>query len=399
MNFFLPIALGTRAQGLPVWVRAWVWVLVWVGGVTGCAREAPLPVNPDLPLDTAVDGWQEELGVPGLAVGVYDGEEALLERGFGVADRETSRPVEAATPFCVGSIAKLFVGTVALRLATRGVLDLDAPLATWLPDVPAADQATLRMLATHQAGYRNYITLAAVKDTFATAPAQRWTRDDLLALSLEADPHFAPGAGWTYSNANTLLLVEALERATALPWDSLLAREVLRPAGMTETVRVAEGCTVNAPTAARGYQLGDADGPTPWEAEGDSLHDVSSDALSKWDVAGDLRSTVPDLRRFLDAAFRGDLLAPGARALRDAAVATGSDGYRYGLALEVWGDGAARTLGHCGTVPGYNACLAYRPHDDTAVVVLTNVYGTERSSMPALAVTDALFRWLPAPAG
>ncbi|MEM8599400.1 MAG: serine hydrolase domain-containing protein [Bacteroidota bacterium] len=364
----------------------------------GCAREVPLAVDPSLPLDEALAAWQQELGVPGMAVGVYYGDAVQLQRGFGVADRATGRPVEATTPFCVGSIAKLFVGTAALRLATRGVLALDAPLATWRPDVPGADRATLQMLGTHQAGYRNYITLPAVKDTFSAAPERLWTRAELLALSLAAEPHFGPGAGWVYSNANALLLVEALERATALPWDSLLAREVLRPAGLAATTRVAEGCTAMAPGAARGYQLGDAEGPTPWTVAGDSLHDVSGDALSKWDASGDLRSTVPDLRRFLDAAFRGDVLSPEARARRGATVATGEADYRYGFALEVWDAGPAQTLGHCGVVPGYNACLSYRPHDDVAVVVLTNVYGTQRSAMPARALTEALLVWTTAQA-
>ncbi|MEM6327542.1 MAG: serine hydrolase domain-containing protein [Bacteroidota bacterium] len=349
----------------------------------------------EAPLAEAVEAWRVEVGAPGVAVGVYRGGNTLLEGGTGQADRATGREVQPDTPFCIGSVSKLFVAAVALRLASRDVVDLDAPLAQYGVEAPggAAETATLRMLGDHRAGVRNYITLRAAKDTFTAAPSRSWTREDLVALAAEGDPHFAPGEGWTYSNTNTLLLAEALERATALPWDSLLAREVLRPAGLAETVPAHDGCGAD-PAAARGYQLGDAEAPTPWRSRGDSLHDVTADHPSKWGAAGNLRSTVPDLRRFADAAFRGDLLSAEARAGRDRTVETGQEGYRYGFGLEVFGEGDEQVIGHCGTVPGYNACLGYRPSDDAMVIVLANVYGTERSSMPALALSRAAFEWL-----
>ncbi|MEM1055707.1 MAG: serine hydrolase domain-containing protein [Bacteroidota bacterium] len=375
---------------LPLLLQAFATLAV--GG--GCG-EAPLPAHSDEPLAEAVEAWRTGLGVPGVAVGVYRGSETLLETGAGRADRATGREVRADTPFCVGSVSKLFVAAAALRLASRGDLDLDAPLARYGVDVPGSEDATLRMLGDHRAGFRNAITLQAVKDTFTAAPAQRWTRSDLLALTDGAEPHFAPGEGWTYSNTNTLLLADAMERATGLPWDSLLAREVTRPADLTATARAHDGCGAD-PAAARGYQLGDDRAPTPWRSRGDSLHDVTADHPSKWGASGDLRSTVLDLRQFADAAFRGNLLTPEARAERDRAVETGEVGYRYGFGLEVRGEGDAQILGHCGAIPGYNACLGYRPSDDATVIVLTNVYGTERSAMPALAISRAAFQWLAA---
>ncbi|MEM6785823.1 MAG: serine hydrolase domain-containing protein [Bacteroidota bacterium] len=263
--------------------------------------ELPLEADATQPLAETVEHLRMKVGTPALAVGVYQGADKLFIKKLVLVDWSTGRSADAGTPFCIGSTSKLFVGLTTRHLAAGGLIDLDTPLSRTLPTVADAKRATLRMLATNQAGCPNCHTI---------------------------------------------------------------------------------------------NQFGDATGRRTWRVGGDSLHDVSGDALSKCGAAGDLRSSLPDLCSFTDAAFRDTVLVSASRLSSADALATGAEGYRYGLAVEVQGAGAAETLEHCGLVPGYSACLSYRPHDDTAVVVLTNVYGTPRTARPALAVSDALFRWL-----
>ena len=59
-------------------------------------------------------------------------------------------PVDPATRFALASLTKPLVAAAALVAAEEGSVDLDAPVAEHVPQVPAA--FTLRMLLAHYAG-------------------------------------------------------------------------------------------------------------------------------------------------------------------------------------------------------------------------------------------------------
>src|SRR5215216_2992400 len=108
-------------------------------------------------LDETVRAAMERWAVPGLALGVLrDGEVAAW--GYGVASLETGCPVTAGTLFQVGSISKVFTTTLVMQLVDEGLLELDAPVRRYVPDLRLADEAatagvTLRQLLTHMAGF------------------------------------------------------------------------------------------------------------------------------------------------------------------------------------------------------------------------------------------------------
>ncbi len=99
----------------------------------------------------------EELSVPGVAIGILsDGE--VETTGLGVTSVENPLEVTPDTLFQIGSISKIVTATAVLRLAAQGVLDLDAPLRTTLPDLRLQDEAaaralTLTHLLTHTGGW------------------------------------------------------------------------------------------------------------------------------------------------------------------------------------------------------------------------------------------------------
>src|SRR5256885_2482278 len=84
---------------------------------------------------------QEELGVPGVAIGVLEGGEERHE-AFGVTSIENPLPVTPGTRFQTGSITKTFTGTAALLLVDQGLLELDRPVREYVPEVSLADPVT-----------------------------------------------------------------------------------------------------------------------------------------------------------------------------------------------------------------------------------------------------------------
>ena len=108
-------------------------------------------------IGAAVRNAMEETATPGVAVGLLH-EGAEHTAGFGVTSVENPVEVTPETLFQIGSITKTFTGTTAMCLVEQGLLDLDAPLRTYLPDLMLGDEdvaarATMRHLFTHTGGW------------------------------------------------------------------------------------------------------------------------------------------------------------------------------------------------------------------------------------------------------
>src|SRR5580692_4748086 len=107
--------------------------------------------------------WQsrlEELAarhqVPGVSLAIL-ADEQITTAAAGVINLETAVPVTPDAVFQIGSITKVFTTTLLMQLAGQGRLDLDAPLASVLPELSlsaagATEQITVRHLITHSSG-------------------------------------------------------------------------------------------------------------------------------------------------------------------------------------------------------------------------------------------------------
>jgi CubicO group peptidase (beta-lactamase class C family) len=173
--------------------------------------------------------------VAGLAVAVVrEGE--VVSRCYGVRKLGTGAQVTAETMFHLASVSKPFVATAIVSLAnTRDaggpMLDLDAPIITWVPEFTLADgrerEVTARGLLTHSSG------LPDVADYGWHDPQQG---DDALsdfARSLSGWRLRAePGSAFSYSNAGFELLGLLLSRVTRSTFENAVRQQVLAPLGM-----------------------------------------------------------------------------------------------------------------------------------------------------------------------
>lgn len=90
----------------------------------------------------------------GLQVAAYVDGELVVDAWAGIADETTGRPVDGATLFTSWSTTKGFVATCLHILADRGLIDYDAPVATYWPEFAAngKEAVTVRHALTHMAG-------------------------------------------------------------------------------------------------------------------------------------------------------------------------------------------------------------------------------------------------------
>jgi hypothetical protein len=172
--------------------------------------------------------------IPGAVVAIVRDGEVLLVDGYGMADLDRRVPMNGElTVVRVGSVSKALTSTLALLEVQRGHLGLDQDLRPLLADLPVrpplASPLTLHQLLTFTGGFNEQLFGQHVRAAGAFSPLARFLRDEL-------PPRFAePGAVVSYNDFQTSLVGYALERVGNERFETLAARELLGPLGMTST--------------------------------------------------------------------------------------------------------------------------------------------------------------------
>jgi D-alanyl-D-alanine carboxypeptidase len=340
-------------------------------------------------LDTTVaDG-----AIPGAVLSVRLPSGATWTGASGLADRD-GEAMKPEMRVRVGSVSKMFTAVVVLQLVEEGKIDLDAPIATWLPGlVPKADAITVRELLQHTSGLYDYLEDRRFVSQAYDDPQRIFEPQELVAYATRFPPSFAPGARdrWDYSSTNYVILGMIVEQATGHTLGQELRQRIFEPLALRQTYVVPED-TVEGPQA-HGYSKSD---------------DQTKLALSFTFAAANIVTTIDDLRRFGSALFAGQLLKPATHELMEQFV----DGkgkysmpdleYSFGLMrnrlpVGPGPDGqprpasASRVIGHIGGFGGFRAALWYAPESETLVALSVNQASTDPNKL-ATQVFDAILK-------
>ncbi|MEU6929713.1 serine hydrolase domain-containing protein [Streptomyces sp. NPDC046374] len=161
-----------------------------------------------------------------------DGREVLTDA---LGESMTGVPAEPDMHFRAGSVAFAHIGTALLQLVQEHKVSLDDTVDRWLPDVPKAHRITLRMLANNTSGLHDYVTDPAFLKALLPHPFRQWTPEQLLSYPYSHSFWYEPGTSWSYSHANYVLLVSALEKITGMPIQEFVKRRVTGPLGLRDT--------------------------------------------------------------------------------------------------------------------------------------------------------------------
>jgi len=252
-----------------------------VGACHGPERPLMPPATPTS-IVTAMQDYEGD--VPGAALLIIKDGDALVRRGFGLAELESGRRVTPATAFRLASVSKQFTATAILLLAQDGSLSLDDPIEHWLPSLPPMAAAiTLRHLLSHTSGLVDYEDLMDPADTRQVHDA-----DVLKLLEAVNRTYFVPGTDYRYSNSGYALLALIVERASGQRYADFLHARIFAPLGMTAVAF--EQSRSQVPARAYGYsrvngQWQRTDQSTTSAVLGDGGIYASIDDLARWDAA------------------------------------------------------------------------------------------------------------------
>jgi CubicO group peptidase (beta-lactamase class C family) len=238
------------------------------------------------------------VGLPGMTLSVTDADGFTAVVALGWADVDRRIPMTPDRYFQIGSISKSFIALTVLSLADQGKIDLDAPLARYLPDAPLpAEPITVAQVLSHTSGLPD------------GAPFFPRTPDGRLWCG------FAPGSRFSYSNTGYGLLGRLIERAMRTPGDFQATVALL--------VRAKLGLTPMRGTIAQAGRAGFAVGYWPWDRVAAASLPGARLEFASWDEednpAGSMGATSEQMATYLRALIRIGR-GEGAPVLSDAAA-------------------------------------------------------------------------------
>ena len=225
--------------------------------------------------DAAVTPIMEKNGIPGMAVAIsVDGEDHLFN--YGVASKDTHRPVDAATLFELGSISKTFTVTLSAYAEVTGHLSLSDKVSEYLPSLNGRPfgEVALMNLGTHTAG-----------GFPLQLPEEVKTEQQLLSYLEAWRPSYTAGMQRTYANPSIGMLGYITAKAMGQSFENLMQDRLFPALGLGSTFIVIPDARVD--DYAQGYKR-----------SGDPARMTA--ALLSSEAYG-VKSTAADMIHFVDA--------------------------------------------------------------------------------------------------
>ncbi len=261
--------------------------------------------------------------------------------------------------FAIGSVGLVFVATLVMRFAERGMIDLNAPIDDYLGDlVFDTNGATVRDALGMRSGIPDIGE--DVGAAIAADPAHRWTLEDVLAVL--PDPSGPPGP-YVPAPSNYVMLALAVEHVVGKPLATAVRTEVLDPVGAARILVQGAGVPTPKPWALPTeahigqFELADL-------GAGDAISCIAS-ATASYGVGG-LAADAPSLAAWAWHLFAGEIV-DGASLT---AMLPAPDG--HGLGLEALDAPLDHAMGLTGAKTGYGSVLAIMPAEHVVAVVLVN---------------------------
>ncbi len=324
---------------------------------------------------------------PGAAVMVIRQGRVEFQRGYGVIDLRTRRPIDGHTDFRLASDTKQFTATAIMLLVHDGKLHYEERLTDIFPEFPEYGKTiTIRELLNHTSGLLDYEELMPKYEGMpADQIPQIQDSEVLKLLEQQKTTKFPPGSKWDYSNSGYVVLGTIVAKVSGEPFPDFLRDRIFRPLGMTTTVAYVKSKN-QVPNRAYGHSKTD---------QGWKQTDQSPTSATLGD--GGVYSSLTDLAKWDGALRRHTLLS--AEDMRPAITPVKVPGvvepdgktaeYGFGWFLNPYR--GHRRIWHYGETMGFRSAIQRFVGDDLTIVILCNRGDLDPTAL-ALRVADLYIR-------
>lgn len=322
---------------------------------TGCASRFAARKH----IEALIREAMPEMGLRASIVQVSTGKQPLVQAGFGNSIKGT--PASPRMYWRIGSIAIPYLINLLLQLQDEGKLSLDDPLSKYRPNFPAADEVTLRMLASVTSGYPDFIQEnEPFQQTLFQNPFRQWTANELIQWAFTLPQVCKPGTCFHYAHTNFAILSQVIAKVSGKSVEALMHERVLGPLGLDKTAVTRfpafPGPALHAYTGERGFY----EDCTFWSPS--------------WSIGAGtvMTSTMADTVRGFREMSRGALISKQANRERLSSSNTAGLGIfnsssYYGLGLLVNNEWQIQNP----FIDGYTGLAAYLPSRDLSIGIVT----------------------------
>lgn len=290
---------------------------------------------------------------------IAKGEKIIIERAYGLANKETGRKNNKTTPFSLASGGKMFTAVAILKLIQEGKISLNDPVIKFLPDYPNkefANKATISHLLSHSSGLGDFWD-----DEYERQSSKIKTLKDYIPFITNKPLRFdSPGKQGSYSNSGFILLGLIIENVTGVDYFSYIKKVIFDPLEMKNTGFYRRN---QENTIAIGYNL-----------LGKKADNVQTELIGS--SAGGALSTAADMLKFKTAMVNNRLLNKELTNLainKQAILDSGRLVYGYGFVIS---EGNDPSFGHGGMYPGGTFVFnAYKKTDYTLIIFSNQISG------------------------
>lgn len=299
-----------------------------------------------------IDRYLHSLHFSGTAAVVQNGR-IVLDKGYGLSNRQTGRHNSPQTTFYIGSMTKAFTAVAFMQLEEMGKIHTTDTVAKFYPHFPHGRAITLFDLLTHTSGLRSRFEPAA-------PVSRKELVNQIAGISHRLESR--PGTRWHYADTNYDLLGAIIEKVTEQSeHESLHAyiqKHIFAPAGMTHSGFGAAIRRTSAPS--QGYLKN-------WNG----YYVPLLPAFSQVFACGDIYATALDLYKFDHALAAGHLVSPASYA-RIFTPHLAHYGFGWYINRKGWSIKPGSYSSH-GVLKGWNGSNSFSADRGTYIVLLSNV--------------------------
>lgn len=314
-------------------------------------------------LKNKIDSLAKDRYLVGMIVGIILDEEKYVFP-YGSKSLEKTDPPDPNTVFEIGSITKVFTTTILADMVVDGIINLDDPVADYLPvdkvKIPSSNgtKITLKHLATHTSGIPSMPDNIADFKSHPDPPAS-YTLNLMYDFLNRCSLDFPVGSKHQYSNLGVGLLGHVLAQAEEKSYKELLTDRIFRVLGMNNSSLSLK--TNQRKNMAIGYDL-DKQVKTMWNGK-ESLQG-----------SGLIKSNLNDLFKFLEVYMeRKETSLKEAITLAKIPVQEAYPGSKIclGWYIDEISD-SQQVFNHNGATAGYYAFIGFNRSLDFGAILLTN---------------------------
>lgn len=175
-----------------------------------------------------------ETATSSISIALISDKGLVWAQAIGTMGDVLKTPVSTDTLYCIGSCSKLLATVAALQLVDRALIELDTPVAHYLPlfsmRSPQYRLITVRMLLNHQSGFPG----SDYSNSFTTLPFTEYSEQVLQTLASSRLKH-TPGEMSVYCNDGFTVIEQIVKAVTGMAYSDYVQRNILDPLGMSRS--------------------------------------------------------------------------------------------------------------------------------------------------------------------